>query len=64
MAMTDKQAAAVRQLRRLNGREDLQSLVADFIAAAERELVDQPANEHDRREFLKLRELRDVLFGA
>ena len=63
MAMTEKQAAALRQLQRMNGRADLRSLVDQFIAAAEQAIVSNPANENDRVEFLKLRELRGLLFG-
>lgn len=62
MAPNERQAAALRQLRRINGKADLVALVDMFIAAAEKDLVDSPANELTRVEFLRLRELRSILF--
>jgi Fic family protein len=64
MVPTDAEAAALRALRRLNGREHLASLMERFIAEAEVALVTSPASEPARVEFLKLRELRSLLLGV
>lgn len=63
MVPTDAEAAALRALRRMNGREHLATFLARYIAAAEAELVNTPANEPARVEFLKLRALRSLLLG-